>query len=55
MSSHYAIADVWIGNLDSEDEADHITEIIDTALGAAGYHGTVTVTARAYDTGGGDQ
>jgi hypothetical protein len=50
MSSHYATADVWIGNLDSEDEAEHITEIIDTALGAAGYHATVTVTASPYDT-----
>ena len=48
MSSHYATGDVWIGNLDSEDDAEHIAEIIDTALGAAGYQATVTITANAY-------
>ncbi|MFE2407080.1 hypothetical protein ACFXDE_01915 [Kitasatospora sp. NPDC059408] len=55
MSTHYATGDVWIGNVDSEDEVEHIAEIIDTALGAAGYHATVTVTAGSYGTAGGDR
>lgn len=48
MSSHYATADVWIGNLDSENEADDIEALIEKALRSAGYHGTVTVTANPY-------
>lgn len=49
MSSHYATADVWIGNLDSEDEADHIRDLIDAALSGAGYQATVNITANAYE------
>lgn len=48
MSSHYATADVWIGNVDSEDEAEHITELLNAALAGAGYHATVDVTVNAY-------
>lgn len=48
MSSHHATADVWIDNLDSENEAGHIEEIITEALRGAGYHNTVNVTVHAY-------
>lgn len=48
MSSHYAIADVWIGNLDSEAEADHVRDLLDAALGVAGYQASITITVNAY-------
>lgn len=48
MSSHYATVDVWIGNLDSEDEAEHVRDLIDAALGSAGYQASVTITVNAY-------
>jgi len=48
VNSHFATADVWIGNLDSEDEAEHVRDLIDAALGGAGYQASVTITATAY-------
>jgi len=48
MSSYYATADVWIGNLDSADEAEDVRDLIDAALASAGYEATVTITANAY-------
>jgi hypothetical protein len=49
VSSHYATADVWIGNVDSDDEAEHITQLIDAALAGAGYHATVNITTSTYE------
>lgn len=47
MSSHYANLSVWIGNLDSEEEAEDVTAIIESALSGAGYTATVSVDAVA--------
>jgi hypothetical protein len=47
MSSHHATGTVWVGNLDSEDEADEIRELIESALGEAGYHATVSIDVHA--------
>lgn len=46
MPDYYATADVWIGNLDSADEADRVRELIETAL--CDYQATVAVTAEPY-------
>jgi hypothetical protein len=55
VSSHFATADVWIGNLDGEEEAEAVRDIIDDALSGAGYQVTVTVTAHPYpETDGGE-
>lgn len=48
MSSHYATADVWVGNLGSEDEAEEVSALIEEALSGSGYQVTVTVIAHAY-------
>jgi len=47
VSSHYADLSVWIGNLDSEDEAEEVTAVIESALRGAGYKATVSVDAVA--------
>lgn len=56
MSSHFATGTVHISNLDGEDEASDVEELIESALRGAGYYASVTVTAHPYlETGGGDQ
>lgn len=45
MSSHYAIGTVHVSNLDSEDEAADVEELIESALRGAGYYVTATITA----------
>lgn len=56
MSSHFATADVWVGNLDNEDELDTIAQLIEDALSGAGYQATVSVTAHPNpQTDGGKQ
>jgi hypothetical protein len=43
VSSHYANLSIWVSNLDSEDEAEDVTAVIESALGGAGYKATVSV------------
>ena len=49
MPSHYANAEVFVSNLDSDGDAEHVEELIQSALSSAGYQADVTVTAGAYD------
>lgn len=44
-SSHFATGTVHISNLDSEDEASDVEELIESALRGAGYYASVDVTA----------
>jgi hypothetical protein len=44
VSSHYATGTVHISNLDSEDEASDVEELIESALRGAGYYASVAVT-----------
>jgi hypothetical protein len=45
VSSHYATGTVHVSNLDSEDEAADVAELIESALRGAGYYVTVDIAA----------
>lgn len=45
MSTHYATGTVHVSNLDSEDEATDVAELIESALRSAGYYASVDITA----------
>lgn len=45
MSTHFATGTVHVSNLDSEDEATDVEELIESALRSAGYYVTVDITA----------